>query len=154
MDKFKLVDELVRALGLSPQEIVRYWQNSGTVKSALFSRSQARKHGKRSKQTAKSESESESRANPKRLNLNFMTESDIFDELKKIISEQAGVDEDDILRGSNLTCLGVDSLDFVEMTMTIERLFGIAIPDEDIKNKETVQEILDYLIERKVMING
>lgn len=150
MNKFKLVDELIKALELTPTEIVRYWQNSDRIRPALFSRSQAKR--KKRKQTAKPEPEPKPEL--KRRNLNFMTESDIFEVFKRIVSEQAGVDEDDILRGSNLVCLGVDSLDFVEITMMLEKTFGITIPDEDVNDKMTVQDILDYLVERKVMING
>jgi acyl carrier protein len=152
MDKYKLVDELVKALELTPTEIVRYWQNSGRIQPALFCKSQAKSRKTKSKQTAKPEPEPKPEL--KRRNLNFMTESDIFEVFKRIIAEQAGVDEDDILRGSNLVCLGVDSLDFVEITMMLEKTFGITIPDEDVNDKMTVQDILDYLVERKVMING
>ena len=150
MNKFKLVDELIKALELTPTEIVRYWQNSGRIQPALFCKSQAKSRKKRSKSKAEPEPEPE----PKRRNLNFMSEEDIFEVFKRIVSEQAGVDEDDILRGSNLVCLGVDSLDFVEITMMLEKTFGITIPDEDVNDKMTVQDILDYLVERKVMING
>ena len=124
MDKFKLINELVKALGLTPTGVVRHWNDSGAIKPALFSGSQA-KRKKQSKLTPASKPKTAKN------NLLCMSEDDIFEALKNIIAEQAGVDEDEILRSSKLVSLGVDSLDFVEITMMVEKLFDISIPDAD-----------------------
>lgn len=147
MNKIKLLEELIKAFELTPNEVVRYWQETGRIQPALFSRSRA-KTKKRSKQTG------ESKRKAARKNLLCMAEGDIFEALKKVIAEQAGIEEEDVMRGSNLVSLGIDSLDIAEITMAVEKMFGISIPDEELYDKETVQDILDYLVERKVMING
>lgn len=151
MDKFKLVDELVKALELTPTEIMRYWQNNGRIKPALFSRSQA-KRKKSSKPT--SAPKREPKPKPAKNSLLHMSEEDIFEVLKKIIAEQAGVDEDEIMRSRTLVSLGVDSLDLVEITMMVEKLFDISIPDADIRDEDTIQDIVEYLAGRKALLNG
>ena len=152
MNKFKLLDELVKAMGLTPQEIVKHWHDTGAVKSALFSRSQAKSRKTKSKQT--SDPKREPKPKPAKNSLLHMSEEDIFEVLKKIIAEQAGVEEDEVLRDSKLVHLGVDSLDLVEITMTVENMFGISIPDADVRDDDTVQDIVEYLAGRKVMINA
>ncbi len=152
MNKFKLVDELVKALELTPTEIMRYWQNNGRIKPALFSRSQAKSRKTKSKQT--SDPKREPKPKPAKNSLLHMSEEDIFEVLKKIIAEQAGVDEDEIMRSRTLVSLGVDSLDLVEITMMVEKLFDISIPDADIRDEDTIQDIVEYLAGRKALLNG
>ena len=41
--------------------------------------------------------------------------------------------------------LGADSLDVVEMLMTMEETFGIAVPDEDIEDLITVSDVVAYV---------
>ena len=70
----------------------------------------------------------------------------IFEELKTLISSELGVNEDDILETSDLSVdLGADSLDAVELIMSIEDQFGITVNDEDAKNLQTVKQIVDYI---------
>ena len=75
----------------------------------------------------------------------------VFDRLKKIIVEQLGVDEKEVLStASFVDDLGADSLDLVELIMSIEEEFStssqkIEIPDEDAEKIVTVQDAIDYL---------
>ena len=70
----------------------------------------------------------------------------IFEELKTLIASELGVNEDDILETSDLSVdLGADSLDAVELIMSIEDQFGITVNDEDAKNLQTVKQIVDYI---------
>ncbi len=75
----------------------------------------------------------------------------IYERLKKIITEQLGVDEKEVLpTASFVEDLGADSLDLVEMIMAIEEAFSnsnqkIEIPDEDAEKLVTVQDAVDYL---------
>ena len=75
----------------------------------------------------------------------------VFDRLKKIIVEQLGVDEQEVLStASFVDDLGADSLDLVELIMSIEEEFStssqkIEIPDEDAEKIVTVQDAIDYL---------
>ena len=66
--------------------------------------------------------------------------------VKQIISEQLGVDEDEVTTtASFVDDLGADSLDQVELVMALEEKFEIEIPDEDAEKMRTVQDALDYI---------
>jgi len=75
----------------------------------------------------------------------------VFDRLKKIIMEQLGVEAKEVLpTASFVDDLGADSLDLVELIMSIEEEFStssqkIEIPDEDAEKIITVQDAIDYL---------
>jgi acyl carrier protein len=69
--------------------------------------------------------------------------------VKKIITEQLGVDEEDVTPEANFVeDLGADSLDTVELVMAFEEEFGIEIPDEDAEKIVTVQQAVDYINEK------
>jgi acyl carrier protein len=66
--------------------------------------------------------------------------------LKKIVAEQLGVDEAKIVPSARFSDdLNADSLDLVEMIMSLEEEFGVEIPDEDADKILTVQDAIDYI---------
>ena len=66
--------------------------------------------------------------------------------VKKIITEQLGVDEEDVTPEANFVeDLGADSLDTVELVMAFEEEFGIEIPDEDAEKITRVKEAIEYI---------
>lgn len=70
--------------------------------------------------------------------------------LRKIVAEQLGVDESKIVPGARFSeDLNADSLDLVEMIMSLEEEFGVEIPDEDAEKIISVQDALSY-IEQKL----
>ncbi len=70
----------------------------------------------------------------------------VQEQIIEIISEQLGLDKDDIqLEASFIDDLGADSLDIVEMIMTIEDDFDIEIPDEDAEKIILVQDAVTYI---------
>ena len=70
----------------------------------------------------------------------------IYDKLCAFLSEQLGIDPADIRPESKvIDDLGADSLDVVELIMSLEDEFGIAISDEDAAQLYTVGRIVDYL---------
>ena len=77
----------------------------------------------------------------------------IFERLKKIVIEQLGVDEDQVVPSVSFTDdLNADSLDLVELVMAIEEEFSddsreLRISDEDAEKLKTVQNAIDYLKE-------
>lgn len=74
----------------------------------------------------------------------MMTEID--GKLKEIIVEQLSVDEDRIKAESSfIDDLGADSLDIVELVMTMEEKYDLEIPDEDAETLKTVGDALTYL---------
>jgi acyl carrier protein len=75
----------------------------------------------------------------------------ISERLKKIIVEQLGVDEKEVVPSASFTeDLGADSLDLVELIMSIEEGFStpshkVTITDEEADKIQTVQDAIDYL---------
>ena len=73
----------------------------------------------------------------------------VDERVKKIIAEQLGVEEDEVLpEASFVEDLGADSLDTVELVMALEEEFEIEIPDEDAEKILTVGKALDYIKEK------
>ncbi len=71
-----------------------------------------------------------------------------FDRLKKIIVDQLGVDESEVVpTASFVDDLNADSLDLVELIMSLEEEFKLQISDADAEKITTVGEALDYIEE-------
>ena len=70
----------------------------------------------------------------------------IFEKVQKALAEQFEVSPDTVTLDTNLVDdLGADSLDVVELIMSIEDEFGVSISDEEAANLVTVQRIVDYV---------
>jgi len=70
----------------------------------------------------------------------------IFDKIKEVLAEQLEVDPDSITRETDLMSdLGADSLDLVELIMTLEEEYGVSAVDESVYENKTVGEIADYI---------
>jgi len=71
--------------------------------------------------------------------------------LKKLIAEQMGIRERDIILTSALSDLGADSLDEIEIGMAIEEEFGFDLNDDDpnLRRIVTIQQMLDYINYKK-----
>lgn len=68
-----------------------------------------------------------------------------LEKLKEIIVDQLGVDGDGITAETTLEDLGADSLDLVELVMTLEDEFDIQIEDDAMESLKTVGDVLDYI---------
>jgi acyl carrier protein len=69
--------------------------------------------------------------------------------LRKIIAEQLGVDEAKVVPEATFAGdLDADSLDLVELMMSLEEEFGVEIPDEDAEKLESVSDAIRYLNEK------
>lgn len=72
--------------------------------------------------------------------------SSIEERVKKIVVEQLGVSEDQVVTtASFVDDLGADSLDTVELVMALEEEFETEIPDEEAEKITTVQQAIDYV---------
>jgi len=75
----------------------------------------------------------------------------IFERVKKIVVEQLGVEESEVVPTAGFVDdLGADSLDLVELIMSLEEEFSnsskkVEIPDEDAEKIATVQDAVDYI---------
>jgi acyl carrier protein len=66
-----------------------------------------------------------------------------------LIVEQLGVSAEEVVsKASFVDDLGADSLDIVELVMSIEESFDIEIPDEDAEKIQTIGDVITYLKER------
>ncbi|MDO4832821.1 MAG: acyl carrier protein [Clostridia bacterium] len=74
----------------------------------------------------------------------------VFEKLRALIAEQLELDESEITMESELIDdLGADSLDVVDLVMTIEDEFEIEVPDEAIENMRTVGDAVKFIEENK-----
>ena len=70
----------------------------------------------------------------------------VFDKVKELIAEQLDVDADTVTVTSNIQDdLGADSLDVVDLVMSLEEEFDMEIPDEAVANIKTVVDIVKYI---------
>ena len=70
----------------------------------------------------------------------------VLEKVKAILSEQFDVEEDSITPDTNLSeDLEADSLDVVDLLMSIEDEFEIEVPDEEIENIKTVDQLVKYI---------
>ena len=67
-------------------------------------------------------------------------------QVRNIVAEQLGVDLAELRADANiLDDLGADSLDVVEMVMSLEEAFDIEVPDEDVEEMRTVSDVERYI---------
>jgi acyl carrier protein len=80
----------------------------------------------------------------------------IFEKIKAIVVEQLGVEEKDVMpTASFVEDLGADSLDLVELIMSLEESFStpdrkLEIPDEAAERIVTIQDAIDYIKDQGV----
>ena len=72
----------------------------------------------------------------------------VLEKVKRILSNQFDVEEDAIIAETNIMEeLGADSLDVVDMLMSLEDEFDVEIPDEEIEKMRTVADVVAYIEE-------
>ncbi len=77
-----------------------------------------------------------------------MSDADILEKLKNIIVEQLGIEKEIITEDSTFVDdLSADSLDIVELIMSIEEEFNMEIPDQDAEKIVTVGDVVKYIKE-------
>ncbi len=74
------------------------------------------------------------------------SEQEVQDGLADIVNEIAGVPQEDVTPGKSFTDdLDIDSLSMVEIVQACEDKFGVAIPDDQVKNLKTVGDAISYI---------
>jgi acyl carrier protein len=73
-----------------------------------------------------------------------------FDDVKRILVERVGMNEDDVSDDPNATfeSMGLDSLAFVEIQLAMQQEYGFTIEDEDAERITTVGEAIEYVNQR------
>ncbi len=75
-----------------------------------------------------------------------MSNDEIFEKVKKVIVDQLDVEEDKVqLNAAFVDDFGADSLDIVELVMSLEEEFGISIEDQDAEKLATVEDVVKYI---------
>ncbi len=79
-----------------------------------------------------------------------MAKEEIFEKLKELVVDQLGVEDDEVTMEATMQDdLGADSLDLVDLVMSVEEEFGVKVADEDLENIKTVGDIVEYIDENK-----
>lgn len=72
----------------------------------------------------------------------------VFEKVREILVDQLDVEEDAVTMDASIqNDLGADSLDIVDLVMSLEEEFDCEIPDEEIENIKTVGDIVKYIEE-------
>ncbi len=70
----------------------------------------------------------------------------MFEKVRKMLADQRGISEESITPESEVVKdLGADSLDVVELMMALEDEYGITLPEGEVENIKTVQDIVDMM---------
>lgn len=70
-----------------------------------------------------------------------------FEVIRKIIAEKMDIDESEISMDSSLQDLQIDSLDMVEIIMSVEEELGVSL--EEVSNIEKISDLLNYIKEKQ-----
>lgn len=80
------------------------------------------------------------------MNIKELTDEQLFEEISAIVEERLGVAASEITPEKNLiNDLGADSLDSVELIMSIEQKFDISISEDAAENIKTIGDIISYV---------
>ncbi len=76
-----------------------------------------------------------------------MSNDQVAEKVQDIIAKSLGVNRTEVTSGASfIDDLNADSLDVVELVMTIEQEFHIEIPDDEAEKIRTVQNAVDYIV--------
>ncbi len=79
----------------------------------------------------------------------MVTDAEILEKVKDLVSKQLSISDKQVTpEASFIEDLGADSLDTVELIMTLEEKFDIEISDEDAEKIKTVRDVVDYVKKR------
>jgi len=74
----------------------------------------------------------------------------VLEKIKELLADQLGIDPETITAETSITeDLGGDSLDMVELMMSIEDEYGVAIEDEKLAQIKTIGDVVKIIEEKK-----
>jgi len=72
--------------------------------------------------------------------------SEVFEKVRQILCDQLDLEEDKVTMDSDIVeDFEADSLDVVDLVMSLEDEFNIEIPDEEVENIKTVGDVVRYI---------
>ncbi len=72
--------------------------------------------------------------------------TDLAGRIQAIVADQLGVEKVEVTKDASiLDDLGADSLDVVELVMTLEEAFDIEVPDEAVEDMRTIGDVQRYV---------
>ena len=78
-----------------------------------------------------------------------MTKEDVLKKINEFLIEEFELQEEQLVPEALLkNDLGIDSLDFVDIIVIIEKNFGFKVKGEEMINVKTLQDFYDYVVER------
>lgn len=78
-----------------------------------------------------------------------MTQVEVFNKIKEMIVDALGVDEEKVtMEASFKEDLGADSLDAVELIMSVEEEFDVEVDEEFSQNLKVVSDIVNYIVDK------
>ena len=74
------------------------------------------------------------------------SEQEILEGLAEIVNEETGLPTDSVQSDKSFTeDLDIDSLSMVEIAVAAQDKFGVEIPDEQLKDLKTVQDVVNFV---------
>ena len=74
---------------------------------------------------------------------------DVFERVKKVVAKEMCVEEEAVTMSTSIADdLGADSLDIVELLNALDDEFDLEIPDDQIENIKTIEDVVKYIEER------
>lgn len=78
-----------------------------------------------------------------------MTKSEVFKQVRKIVTEKFNLEEEEVqLASTFVEDIGADSLDLVDLIMALEDEFGVKIDEEDTEKIKAVEDAVDYIYDK------
>jgi acyl carrier protein len=74
---------------------------------------------------------------------------DTLTKIIDIVASKLEIDKKTITTDATFQDLGADSLDLLEIIMRLEEQFGLEVNDEDAEKMQRMQEVVDYINERR-----
>jgi len=75
------------------------------------------------------------------------TQKEVYDKIKSVLVDEFEVEADDISLEANLfTDLELDSLDAIDLMVTLDKELGVEIKTEEMQEIRTIQDVCDFII--------
>ena len=74
---------------------------------------------------------------------------DLLATFTEVLTEEFGIEADQVTNEATFEALGLDSLDVVELTLVLEEKTGVKLEDEELEDVRTVQDAIDKVKEKQ-----